>query len=475
MRLLTSLIAGALAASAGPLEFGLNELNAAFAERKLKFRVKTELSLEAPESFRIEPYKYGGAYISGGDLRGLMYGLLEAAEQVRVNGRLARTRGSAATPLRGVRVAADHLPEDYWRGYFQDLARHRFNRAHVDFVPLEAPYELPCLLSRIAADYGIDFTLGMGNARASEVAYVLAACPLIHGIAIDRASENAAAAMEAAGQAGRLVAIDWDGAPLAGAASEVPAVRPRVAWPPSFEVTPPGAPADHPLFFWVWGRFPYDAKTKPPKAADAAEYAAAREIALWTAAAEQARWNGSEFIAPATVSAGPSAKLTSAELGVRLHEAAGKLEGSASADFRLMATLAHSRAQELAATAGTVRATEVVRPQMSYLAPGSVAANQPLTLRFHIAATPAMLGKTIQTVRLHYRFLDPSATETVLEAPAGMDVNFTIPASEISGVWDLQYYFEVLHREGSGWFEPDPRSAEPLPIVRAIPSRTGPN
>ena len=75
-------------AAAGPVEFGLAEYNAAVASRNLKWKVKYELSLDPPETFRIEPYKYGGAHVTGGDLRGLMYGLLEAADQVRSTGHL---------------------------------------------------------------------------------------------------------------------------------------------------------------------------------------------------------------------------------------------------------------------------------------------------------------------------------------------------------------------------------------------------
>ena len=65
--------------AAGPVDFGKAEFDAALAERKLKLRVDTELSLDPPETFRITLYKTGVARVTGGDLRGLMYGLIEAA------------------------------------------------------------------------------------------------------------------------------------------------------------------------------------------------------------------------------------------------------------------------------------------------------------------------------------------------------------------------------------------------------------
>ncbi len=76
---------------AGPVEFGLAQYNAALDARNLKIRIKYDVSLEPAESFRIEPYAAGGAHISGGDLRGLMYALLEAADQIRATGRMKQT------------------------------------------------------------------------------------------------------------------------------------------------------------------------------------------------------------------------------------------------------------------------------------------------------------------------------------------------------------------------------------------------
>ncbi|MFB3777337.1 MAG: hypothetical protein ACE141_06985 [Bryobacteraceae bacterium] len=132
-------LAGAWALWAGPVDFGKQELQRAIAERKLppqKFRVQTEVSTDAPESFRIV-----GARIAGGDLRGLMYGLLEASEQIRAKGWMVQARGSAAVRIRGVRLLVQ--PEDlggewfysraYWDEICSTLARSRFNRLNLVF------------------------------------------------------------------------------------------------------------------------------------------------------------------------------------------------------------------------------------------------------------------------------------------------------------------------------------------------------
>jgi len=172
VRLLSSLILLSTLAAAGPVEFGQAELDSAMAERKLKAKNQVDLNLDPPETFRIEPYSIGGAHITGGDLRGLMYGLLEAAEQIRATGHFTKTVGDPAASLRGVRIVLnadlEAAPEAFWNSYFRMLARNRFNRAHVVFPRIEAPYSLPKLLSHIASEYGIDFTLGVEVDTSAE-------------------------------------------------------------------------------------------------------------------------------------------------------------------------------------------------------------------------------------------------------------------------------------------------------------------
>ena len=179
---------------AGPVEFGRAELDRALAERHLTLHYRTGVSQLAPEAFEIEPLR-----ITGGDLRGLMYGLLEAAAQIRARGRLTFTKGAAATPIRGIRYFIHnhdleerwYYSREYWDAYFAMLARQRFNRFNLVFAHqtnyLAPPYpfwlELPAFpeirvpglsaddrkrnlemlqyISQGAADHGIDFTLGI--------------------------------------------------------------------------------------------------------------------------------------------------------------------------------------------------------------------------------------------------------------------------------------------------------------------------
>jgi hypothetical protein len=190
--LLPSLLAWPL--TAGPLEFAKAELDRALADRGIKLAYKSGVSQLAPEAFEIEPLR-----ITGGDLRGLMYGFLEAAEQIRARGRITFTKGSPATPMRGIRYFIHnhdlderwYYSHEYWDEYFAMLARRRFNRFNLVFAHqtnyLAPPYpfwldlpefpeirvsglssaqrqrnlEMLQYISQAAADHGIDFTLGV--------------------------------------------------------------------------------------------------------------------------------------------------------------------------------------------------------------------------------------------------------------------------------------------------------------------------
>src|SRR5947209_20441248 len=180
--------------AAGPLEFGKAELDRALAARGLTIAYKSGVSQIAAESFEIEPFR-----ITGGDLRGLMYGLLEAADQIRARGRLSLTKGSPTTPIRGIRYFIHnhdleerwYYSHEYWDEYLAMLARQRFNRFNLVFAHqtnyLAPPYpfwldlpefskirvpglsaedrkrnvEMLQYISQAAMDHGIDLTLGI--------------------------------------------------------------------------------------------------------------------------------------------------------------------------------------------------------------------------------------------------------------------------------------------------------------------------
>lgn len=319
---LMGLLAAATAlAASGPVEFGLSEFQAANATRRWPVKVNTELSLDPPESFRIEPYTKGGGRVTGGDLRGLMYGLIEAAGQLRSLGRLKPTHGAPATPLRAVRfrLAPGDMEqpwfssESFWRNYFQTLARSRFNRFNLAVTRLPEPPTKLCFLSHLATAYGIDFIMGLPEPAGdpmmmrSRLDTILSACPLIRGIEIEAGSAPVewyrTAVMRTIDTAGRRVTLDLHNAPAAliqaavdarlpvevsspsgckdltalpeglcnwalhePAAGDAESIRARVVdltadGSAGFEIEAPREEGNHDLFYWAWGRLSYDPKS----------------------------------------------------------------------------------------------------------------------------------------------------------------------------------------------------------------------
>lgn len=455
------------------------------AARNLKWKNQVELNLDAPDTFRIDPYSMGGAHITGGDLRGLMYGLLEASDQIRATGHFTKTSGTPAASLRGVRIVLnadlEAATDDFWNSYFRMLARNRFNRVHVVFQKTEAPYRLPKLLSHTAAEYGIDFTLGVASdTSAEELAHMLILCPAVRGVAFDNSGAQAAV-FSALRVAGRRITLDLDGATTQpgtlqeAVASGIPVLRPAAAWPPSFEVAPPidaANPEAHPLFYEAMGRLSYDPKPKP-------ELHAAREAGLWIAAAQQSNLGGSEYVASAAEAAGDyekrvaSAKFTPSEIAQHLDAAAAQLDSTSAEDLQLLAARAREQSAQLRSSGdlpASVRGTRPPAASWTHTPPASAPSEKPLTVTLQIAQP-----KTVRAVRLHYRPTDPAAATQVLEMPAKPEAAFTIPASDITGNWDIQYFFEILRADGTGWFEPDPLTATPYWVVHIIAPHVGRN
>jgi len=101
----------------------------------------------------------------------------------------------------------------------------------------------------------------------------------------------------------------------------------------------------------------------------------------------------------------------------------------------------------------------VARPALEHSPMKLIHPGKPLQLLLRV--WPAT---EVTQIRLHYRALNQMAQWKVMETTAQKPV-FTIPGEEIDARWDLQYYFEVLNHEGTGWFLPDPSKATPYYVV----------
>jgi hypothetical protein len=382
------------AVKAGPVEFGLAEFNSAVASRNLKWKVKYEITIDPPETYRIEPYKYGGAHVTGGDLRGLMYGLLELSDQIRTTGRMKQEHGAPASPVRGARlfVHANELTLD-WKTYLETLTRDRFNRFTLIF--LDAPYSAERKIgeiSQLAAEYGLDFTLGIWEHEPADpglrtyevLRRFLASCPLIRTVELRSDSSNADFyrnyVFKALREAGRRVALSPAGSlsgPVFLKAAADAGVALRVepsSWPAGFEIEVPRDLESHALFYWLWGRLGYDPKIKPQHSENPQEFAAAGRALTYLAAAYAADANaylypdaapafapvmramsGNDWIASVAeavqdrLNRVPSAKATPLNTADQLLGAAAGLEKTAMPDLQLIARLARYQAHRQSA------------------------------------------------------------------------------------------------------------------------------
>ena len=206
------------ALQAGPAEFGWAELQKAAQERGIPPRyipLEADISSSLPaESFDLET-----SHISGGDLRGLMYGLLEAAEQIRNSGKITKGKFSPTVQLRGVRLeitpATLEEPwfhtQQFWNDYLANLARARINRLQLEFTVLPFPHilQLPLfegigvegltpfergrnldaikMIASLALSYAVDFAIGIGSFEPS---------PKVSGFPVERKEDYTRSAIE---------------------------------------------------------------------------------------------------------------------------------------------------------------------------------------------------------------------------------------------------------------------------------------
>lgn len=110
-----------------------------------------ERSIRKPEAVTLEANRVNGRpaiLVSGSDVRGLVYGVLDVADRVRYSPDIATTlemgspsRETPANPVRSVARAFCSAIEDktwyydkaFWRGYLTALATSRFNRFNLTF------------------------------------------------------------------------------------------------------------------------------------------------------------------------------------------------------------------------------------------------------------------------------------------------------------------------------------------------------
>src|SRR5580704_12633151 len=138
MRIIGALyLTAAVSFAAGPADIGRADLQKAIRDRGLSNAHFDEaIAPGEPESYVI-----AGSKITGADPRGLMYGLLTAAEQISRDGKVTPQKAAPKTTIRGIRYFIHnedmerdwYYSHEYWDEYLSMLARNRFNRFNLVF------------------------------------------------------------------------------------------------------------------------------------------------------------------------------------------------------------------------------------------------------------------------------------------------------------------------------------------------------
>jgi hypothetical protein len=220
-------VLGSAMAIAGPNDFGQQELRAALMERGITLNITTELNLDQPETYHISSVTSTSARVSGGDLRGLMYGLMDAADQVRRNGKLATTASEPGLAVRGVRVlptdgdltAPGFYGLDKWTKFMQMLARNRVNRVTLVLPVNRLEPDRIRVISQMANDHGVDFMLGirgpLERSLYTQLRRLLDECVRVRGVQLEVGREPAefyrTVVIPAIREAGRRVILDLHG------------------------------------------------------------------------------------------------------------------------------------------------------------------------------------------------------------------------------------------------------------------------
>ena len=207
--LLAGVIASPLLAS-GPVDFGLAELKSVIEERGLNpnsFKVSVEYSMALPE----EGFQIQGLVIRGGSRRAVMYGLLEAADQLRERKALTAMKATPKFDIRAARLVADAetlaRPDKDWNELFVNLARARFNRLRLEMPALSAESEQRLArIAQMAEEHAVDLALSLDEIDSSLVLKLLGESIAFKAVEVPPAVVQVA--LPALSEAGRYVTLD---------------------------------------------------------------------------------------------------------------------------------------------------------------------------------------------------------------------------------------------------------------------------
>jgi hypothetical protein len=192
--------------------FGWTEFQRAMEQRGVNpasFRVAVEYSMSLPaDGYRIQP-----SLILGGSRRGLMYGLLAAARQLRERGSLLSVTAMPRFEIRAVRLMlTDELlarSTGEWQNLFENLAKARINRLRLEMTELTPSRSAGIgVLARFAEQYAVDLALGIDEVDTPLLMKTMSQSIAMKAVHVH--SGSAAMALSTLSEVGRYVTLDLD-------------------------------------------------------------------------------------------------------------------------------------------------------------------------------------------------------------------------------------------------------------------------
>lgn len=192
--------------------FGWTEFQRAMEQSRLNpatFRIAVEYSISLPaDGYQIQP-----SLILGGSRRGVMYGLLAAAEQLRERGSLSSVKATPRLEIRGTRLLlTDELlarSTGEWQVLFENLAKARINRLRLEMTALTPSRSARIgVLAKLAEQYTVDLALGLEEVDAPLLMKTMSQSIAMKAARVPPAS--AEMAMSTLSEVGRYVTLDLD-------------------------------------------------------------------------------------------------------------------------------------------------------------------------------------------------------------------------------------------------------------------------
>ena len=204
------LLTPALAPAQSPVDFGLQEVRRVLAERGSSTKAALP-EVEYSTALPADGFQIKSGIVAGGSRRGVMYGLLEAADQLLERSAITNLKATPRIQIRGAWLRASDLllerSDREWGRLFEGLAQARFNRLRLDLPSLDAARVARLTaIARVAEAHAVDLAVGLQTVDSALVLKLFGSSIVFK--AVCPPSSEAMAAILALSEVGRYATVD---------------------------------------------------------------------------------------------------------------------------------------------------------------------------------------------------------------------------------------------------------------------------